>query len=389
MGLRVSLRVVCACAFLLCNVPSSALPVAAQGTAPEPLDFLPTRGAAHLSPDGQRVAHADGDRLCVYAITGGAPVCAAPAIALDPRSVQWSPDSTRLAFTEDFFRRLDEPDIWTMDTATGATGNLTDDGEERARLADAEWAAPADVSPLWSPDGSEILFVRYTRVSGAIRATLCAVPTAGGPVTNRGRMPNTALDIYALSLSAGGSRLAFGVGQRRNASETGFWTWDLDHAYLQFFGTATPPSQVALAPDGASVLTFDANQLARSATTWGESSNRVHGVASGEGPVDGERAAHWAGWAPRGEALVYIVRRSTAEHFRTDSTHAGVYVVARPGERGQRVAVGDFTAPGPDTGRGLTWATNDTTLVRDATTRIFSLIRLPAPPAPPALPAQP
>ena len=43
-------------------------------------------------------------------------------------SIRWSPDSRYLAFTENFFRRFTEPDIWVLDTTTWNVTDITDDG---------------------------------------------------------------------------------------------------------------------------------------------------------------------------------------------------------------------------------------------------------------------
>lgn len=383
MRFRVSWWVALVCVCLLGAVPSFARPALAQDAVLMPLGFLRQGGAAYLSPDGARVAHSDGQRLCVYAITGGTPVCSTGDVRVPPdrSSVRWSPDSTRLAFTEDFPLRLVDADIWVMDAASGTLHNLTDDGVMgRISFSDSTLAGPLDVAPQWSPDGTRIIFVRYTRPDPQFVATLCAVPATGGPVVEGQRLPNTALDILVLALSADGARLAFGTGTRRDDPNAGAWVANADGTDARRVAADTIPAQVAFSLDARALLTFDASLLSQYATGWDQSTNRVYATdGSGNLPVTHDHAAHWAGWSPRGDALVYVVRRSTAEHYRTDSTYAGIYVVPRPGERGRQVVAGDFA--GPITGtygeRGLTWATNDTTLVRNAWDGTFALVRLP------------
>jgi Tol biopolymer transport system component len=41
--------------------------------------------------------------------------------------VVWSPDSTRIVFSEQTFVTFKDGDLWVMDAATGTLTNLTDD----------------------------------------------------------------------------------------------------------------------------------------------------------------------------------------------------------------------------------------------------------------------
>lgn len=381
---RVLLRIV---VVVIC-VFSVAPPIVAQDAQdalPEPLAFLPQGGRAYLSPDGLHIAHTDGQTLCVYAITGGTPVCGVTNAPVPPdrSSVRWSPDSTRLAFAEDFPIRLIDADIWVMDAATGTLHDLTDDGVTgRIPIAEQTLRGPLDVSPQWSADGTQLTFVRYTRPDPQFVATLCTVPAAGGPVVERERLPNIALDIFALALSPDGTRLAFGTGTDTNDQNAGVWVAGGDGTGARRLVERLIPAQVAFSPDGGRVLTFNMSMFSNFAPTWDTSSNRVFAAdGNGDGPVDRDHAAHWAGWSPRGDALVYVVRNGLM-NFRLDNEIAGVYVVPHPGERGVRVVRGAFTGPMPGTygQRGLTWAANNTTLVRDVQSGSFALVRLPPTP---------
>lgn len=85
------------------------------------------------------------------------------------RSISWSPDGQRVAFTEDVRLGI-EPDIWVVDVPAGEPRDLTDDGV-RGRVTSASLAPDTptvDESPSWSPDGTTIAFSRYVERSGSI-----------------------------------------------------------------------------------------------------------------------------------------------------------------------------------------------------------------------------
>ena len=121
-----------------------------------------------LSLDGQWFAAylSDAGRVCIYAVASLARGhCAGlPDGAIDPLSVAWSPDSTRLALTENLFTNGSESDIWVFDRASGRLADLTDDGVSgdvlSGRLHPAGGKAQYDVVPAWSPDGRALVFGR-------------------------------------------------------------------------------------------------------------------------------------------------------------------------------------------------------------------------------------
>ena len=128
---------VAAVGMLMCGV----LPARADAAPPTPVGslrvvsvrpvVLKDRGRIlSLSPDGTRFAATRGDQLCLYsAVTLARQRCVPqPGGALDRSSLAWSPDSRRLAFTEDWAVRFVYAHIWTLDAATGKLTNLTDNG---------------------------------------------------------------------------------------------------------------------------------------------------------------------------------------------------------------------------------------------------------------------
>ncbi len=100
---------------VLSSLPTSSVPL--LGTPPNPLKVvgvdelaIPPEGTAYLSPNGNIIAWIKGNQFCLYTSTGQKKNCISDK-EIDANSVQWSPDSSRLVFTESFFRDQQEPDI--------------------------------------------------------------------------------------------------------------------------------------------------------------------------------------------------------------------------------------------------------------------------------------
>lgn len=124
---------------------------------------------AAISPDGSRIAWFNqtgrrSDRagvLCIFTFANADKTC--HPIARDlfrdwPYQLQWSPDSSMIAFTENPVDLGNDADIWLFTLADGAFQNLTDDGVV------GSWRQAGDVSidylPSWNPVDGSIVFWR-------------------------------------------------------------------------------------------------------------------------------------------------------------------------------------------------------------------------------------
>ncbi|MFI1397686.1 amidohydrolase family protein [Streptomyces sp. NPDC020681] len=164
---------------ILWSVPADGSPA----TSLTPPDLEPGRPVC--SPDGRRIAVAafKGGQFHIWTLgVDGSGLRQLTDGNWDDRGPAWSPDGNRIAFSSE---RGGDPvkgspyRIWTVDVRTGRLNRLTGlDGQESP-------ATPfEDYDPVWSPDGSRVLFVRAGHDGTALRArTLASVPASGsGPV---------------------------------------------------------------------------------------------------------------------------------------------------------------------------------------------------------------
>ncbi len=191
---------------------------------------LPNEMIVGPSPDGTELAAYDpnGKRLCVYRLPSLEEVSCSPQSGggtplprnVDLRSVAWSPDSTRIAFTENLFVYAFESDIWTMDIASGGLTDLTDDGVSGPALP-VPPNAQFDVVPAWMPDGAAIVFARTPASTHAteidrIDATAGAQPT---PIAHVSTEPEVV--FYGTRVSADGSQIAITLDPRTAQDPSG------------------------------------------------------------------------------------------------------------------------------------------------------------------------
>ncbi|MFJ9547698.1 amidohydrolase family protein [Streptomyces erythrochromogenes] len=170
------------------NVLWSLPPDGSPATALTPPDLEPGRPV--FSPDGRQVAmsayrggtfhlwvmNADGSGL--RRLTDG---------PFDHRAPAWSPDGRTLACCSE---RGGDPvagspyRIWTVPVTGGRPRRLTGLPGQDGPGQDGEWE---DFDPVWSPDGSRVLFVRATQNGDALTArTLASVPVPGPAAAGSG-----------------------------------------------------------------------------------------------------------------------------------------------------------------------------------------------------------
>ncbi len=122
-----------------------------------------------LSPDGTIIFYENGGALCLYTLDAATTQCYAytePFGGFGRYSAPvWSPDSSRIIFTESFFDMFRESDLWQLDVTTGKYTNLTDDTIDKMRLGNEDPNTLIDYLSIFSPTG-ELYFFRSRPTSG-------------------------------------------------------------------------------------------------------------------------------------------------------------------------------------------------------------------------------
>lgn len=132
-----------------------------------------------LAPDGSQIAYyvQSGRRnslvqqICTFTFANATKNChdlPAGEFAGFPYQLQWSPDASTIAFTENPVELGNDADIWTLAVADGVFANLTDDGATgswQSALNNSTDDLFIDYMPAWSPDG-EIYFWRVVPQGG-------------------------------------------------------------------------------------------------------------------------------------------------------------------------------------------------------------------------------
>jgi dipeptidyl aminopeptidase/acylaminoacyl peptidase len=289
-------------------------------------------GDAYLAPNGERIAVYAEEELCVYTADGEEERCVDDPTSLDPNSVRWNPDGSRLLFTENFYQYFDEPDIWLLDADSGEVTNLTDDGVEEGGLDIEESGADVDVSPEWVDDGSTVRFLRWHQDDDAV--DVMELPADGGEPEQVGVLATDSAPGL-ISYSPDGERAAYA-----RMAEEDTVVADLDGENVETIadGTSYMP---AFSPDGESVLAmplyggYDPSEVPPTRVV----------------PVDGGEATEldrlrWAAWRTGGKGL------ATAEVGVEENVGQ---VTMRIGEdaddEGHEVGEGTYLPPY----RGATW----------------------------------
>ncbi|MEZ4532921.1 MAG: DPP IV N-terminal domain-containing protein [Thermomicrobiales bacterium] len=200
---------------------------------------LPEGRAIAMSPDGRYLAATVPPQtsLCVYDVATMAEVSCADLSVLNTmlriEDVIWSPDSTRLAFSEQTFVTYKDGDLWVMDAATGELTNLTDDHYDGAIIdlhddtGDAEFFA--DVAPAWTPDGQFITFSRSSSGEGGVSTNVIAqVSATGGEVATLAPVSEApGVFYYRGQWSPDGTRFYYSVTNLDlSHPDNGIWTYD-------------------------------------------------------------------------------------------------------------------------------------------------------------------
>ncbi len=317
-----------------------------------------------LSPDGKWLAALRDRSACIIAVdTLADKVCAEMTTGpLDSRSFVWSPDSQRLAFTEDLLRYMYESDIWMLSVDNGQLTDLTPDGIFGSVLKlPQDSATTLDSMPGWSPDSQTLIFSRSDRANGS--TTLYRISVKGGS-------PEKILDIAGSGPIAvwygprwlGNGKIVYTINHPKQSEPTnGIWLADSNGQNAK---QLLAPDQQLGAPfladvsatgDRAMVFYSGAFQYAAhtNVSYWA-----LLDLTSGQ-TVPLKPAAEFlyvanATFSPDGSKIIYIYR--TADN-QTQAMVRGVQSGTDSSLLTQAAPLGTTTN---STVQGLDWANNDT-----------------------------
>ncbi len=337
---------------------------------------IPTTGIAYLSPDGKLIAWADKTDLCIYSSAGQKQKCFTAKQSIDSYSIRWSPDSMFLTFTEDFFRDLNEPDIWVMEAATGTATDLTEDGQAILKFTDLSKAEFIDLQPSWSADSKSLLFIRYRQGGSIVYLDLYSIAADGKSKAQKlGELSSYRNQNSALVLSPDGKKIAYNKGIDTTEKEPGLWLADLNgknpvRLIKEDVNPATSITSayfsVEFSADGKYILGLNLAGVDSSQTYETGRNSRVAAVdGSGELEVASDKQAWWAGWSPKGVSLVYLA-------YDKAQNALFLYMTDKPGGISRAIYDQPLKAY-PNRRIGLSWAANNTLLAINRDNKVLLL----------------
>ncbi len=247
------------------KLPPSASAAATDLYVAEQREIEIEDGRVHsLSPDGRWLLVETNRALCIYQTE---PVqlktCVdQPDNSVDWRNVAWSPDGSRVAFTQDFIRMFVDSDLWVLEAETGKLTNLTDDGVDRFRPGSQD-SLQVDLCPTWSPDGKSLLFSRSSYSEGEWQGTaLYRIPADGGDPQKLLSVSEEPAAVWFGLAWVGNARILYTVNSRETDDPAnGIWAADQDGQNPQHLLGATdsdmgPPFLADVANGGDKALVW-------------------------------------------------------------------------------------------------------------------------------------
>jgi Tol biopolymer transport system component len=322
-----------------------------------------------LSPDGQWLAAATPQQLCIYAVATQTRQSCTPIARVDSHSIIWSPDSTRLAFTENAPIYLVESDLWVFDVTSGTLTNLTDDGVEQFKLDERDGLL--DLAPAWSPDSQTLIFSRTTFQPSGARTGLYRIAAAGGSPTKVLDVLDAPLAVWhSLRWPSRGNAITYTVmGNEPQAASNGIWMAGLDGSNpQQVLGTTDPqlgpPFLVAVSPAGDQALVWYYQVASQFASTdagvpyWSLLDTTTRAVTPLQKLVPDDNAPGRvvnAIFSPDGSQLLYAYRVDNGCQLMLRDLDGNVEHTL--------LTVDEPCGTHTDFGRGLDWAQDNTVLV--------------------------
>jgi hypothetical protein len=289
-----------------------------------------------MSPDGSRfvagkpaIGYQRGS-LCTYSVASGAEIACADLSQLESglriEDVTWSPDGSKLAFSERALVYFRDGDLWLMDAETGALTNIADDGYSGTiGPISSHTPPPGDVTvpvnPAFTPDGTAVTYSRTHFVGGESGGNdIVTVPLSGGEPHLVVSVTDHEIGVvyFGIRWAPDGSKLYYSVqhGQRDNA-ENGIWVVNADgsdaHRLVGPPGEDSyGPAVLQVASNGANLLSWDpayANQYSNREPVFAVVDTET-GASTPLVPLDPETPLYawisWAGFSPDGGSILTL-----------------------------------------------------------------------------------
>lgn len=365
--------------FSVMFTPAQAAGWTAEIVAKLDLTAGPGATAAFLAPDGSQFAYFKANGLCMYSLEGeqGDCVTLEDDISIDLESVRWSPDSTKLAFSENFLITFRDSDIWVYDVEANTLTDFTPMPNRELNLFsndDTTKEFTVDITPQWAADSQSIYFLRYQfNSTNEALAKFYRVGVDGGEAEEIGEVDTQSrISTYGFAVSADESRIVYNLDTRGDEKD-GNWLLDVETGEAKFAAAAiqgTLPWAYQFSPSGDLVLVVGISE--KFASFSGQVAPEDSAIytlpvfGGRQQQLDVDNFVYGAGWAPQGSTVAYVT------YNRLDESKQGLYITSAPGEKGEMVLAGRFIPPTPTQRVPLTWAANNTLLLTD--TEDFKLV---------------
>jgi dipeptidyl aminopeptidase/acylaminoacyl peptidase len=304
---------------------------------------------AFLSPNGERIATYAEEELCVYSSAGEEERCVDEEVEVDPNSIEWAADGSRLAFTENFYQYFHDPDVWTLDADSGELTNLTDDGVDEGGLdiqAD-DSDADIDVSPVWMDD-STVRFLRWHRDEETVE--VLEVAADGGDPEQVGSLA-TSTAPGTIAYSPDGEQVAY----LRYEDEEDLVLADLAGEDVTTVADGTTFA-ASFSADGEHVLAAPLGVMYAPS----EAPPALVVPTDGGDPTELGESVFWAAWRAEGDGLLVAEQLGPGE----DPTEMSLQLTDDGSDEGREVTTGPFVPPFRQASWRLpVWSTQDTVLL--------------------------
>lgn len=227
----------------------------ALGGIPKQLVESPSEGIhnSSWSPDGTQIAYTQGKNIYVCSVDGSDPRKVAEAY--EPYCLSWSPDGSKIAyvsgnssfiFGKPYLGNIAPSSIWIVSLGNGDSVQITKNQS-------------LDVSPVWTPDGRNILFVSTQGGNRDIfQLPLNSSSEPSGPPVRL----TTGLNAHTISIAADGKKLAYSVF----TSSANIWSIRLPKGEAISISEAQPVTEgnqtiegIGVSPDGKWIV-FDSSR---------------------------------------------------------------------------------------------------------------------------------